>query len=95
MARKKNVNFEEALEELEGLVEQLEDGDLSLEESLAAFEKGVRIARECQDALKQAEQRVQILLQQNGPHGEEQLAPFAEAGVAAADTDESGDEEQT
>ncbi len=83
MARKKAVNFEEALEELESLVEQMEDGDLSLEESLAAFEKGVRIARECQDALKQAEQRVQILLQQNG---EERLVPFAD------DTDEPGDE---
>lgn len=75
MAKKKGVNFEDSLEELEGLVEQLEDGDLSLEESLAAFEKGVRLARECQDALKQAEQRVQILLQQNG---DEQLVPFAE-----------------
>lgn len=73
MARKKNINFEEALEELEGLVEQMEDGDLSLEESLAAFEKGVRITRECQDALKQAEQRVQILLQHNDT---EQLTPF-------------------
>jgi len=83
MARKKAVNFEEALEELESLVEQMEDGDLSLEESLAAFEKGVRIARECQDALKQAEQRVQILLQQNG---EERLVPFAD------DTDEPGAE---
>ena len=75
MARKKSANFEEALEELEALVEQMEDGELSLEESLAAFEKGVRLARECQGALKQAEQRVQILLQQNG---EEQLAPFAD-----------------
>ena len=75
MARKKAANFEEALEELEALVEQMEDGELSLEESLAAFEKGVRLARECQDVLKQAEQRVQVLLQQNG---EEQLAPFAD-----------------
>lgn len=74
MARKKGVNFEEALEELESLVEQMEDGDLSLEESLAAFEKGVRLARECQEALKAAEQRVQVLLQQGG---EEQLADFA------------------
>jgi exodeoxyribonuclease VII small subunit len=74
MARRKGVNFEETLEELEGIVEQMEDGDLSLEESLAAFEKGVRLARECQDALKNAEQRVQVLLQQNG---EEQLAEFA------------------
>lgn len=74
MARKKGVNFEQSLEELEALVEQMEDGDLSLEESLAAFEKGVRIARECQEALKEAEQRVQVLLQQNG---EERLADFA------------------
>lgn len=84
MAKKKGVNFEDSLEELEGLVEQLEDGDLSLEESLAAFEKGVRLARECQDALKQAEQRVQILLQQNG---DEQLVPFVDPD--AADRDEA------
>lgn len=83
MARKKGVNFEESLEELESLVEQMEDGDLSLEESLAAFEKGVRLARECQEALKNAEQRVQVLLQQNG---EEQLAEFA-------GDDETGSEE--
>jgi len=83
MARKKGVNFEESLEELEALVEQMEDGDLSLEDSLAAFEKGVRLARECQDALKNAEQRVQILLKQNG---DEQLAPFAD--TAADDNDE-------
>lgn len=76
MARKKAVDFEESLEQLEDLVEQMEDGDLTLEESLAAFEKGVRIARECQAALKQAEQRVQILLKQDG---EEKLAPFADA----------------
>lgn len=74
MARRKSVNFEAALEELESLVEQMEDGDLSLEESLAAFEKGIRLARECQEALKQAEQRVQVLLQQGG---DEQLASFA------------------
>lgn len=77
MARKKAVNFEEALEELESLVEQMEDGDLSLEESLAAFEKGVKLARECQEALKAAEQRVQVLLRQGGAEGDEQLAPFA------------------
>lgn len=84
MARKKAVNFEEALEELESLVEQMEDGDLSLEESLAAFEKGVRLARECQEALKAAEQRVQVLLSQGGADGDEQLAPFA-------GTDDDGD----
>lgn len=82
MARKKGVNFEESLEELESLVEQLEDGDLSLEESLAAFEKGVRLARECQEALRQAEQRVQVLLQQNS---DEQLAPWTDDGSDADD----------
>ena len=75
MARKKGTSFEASLEELEALVEQMEDGELSLEESLAAFEKGVGLARECQEALKNAEQRVQILLQQGG---EEKLAPFAD-----------------
>lgn len=84
MARKKPVNFEAALEELEELVERMEDGDLTLEESLAAFEKGVRIARDCQDALKQAEQRVQVLL---ADAGEERLQDFA--------TDEDEDTDET
>lgn len=83
MTRKKSVNFEQSLEELEALVEQMEDGDLSLEASLAAFEKGVRIARECQEALKVAEQRVQVLLQQNG---EEKLADFASDDDEADET---------
>jgi exodeoxyribonuclease VII small subunit len=86
MARKKPVNFEAALEELEELVERMEDGDLSLEESLAAFEKGVRIARDCQDALKQAEQRVQVLL---ADAGEERLQDFA-TDDAADDDDDNG-----
>lgn len=84
MARKKGIDFEESLEALESIVEQMEDGDLSLEESLAAFEKGVKLARDCQDALKAAEQRVQVLLAQGGT---EQLAPFAD------ESDESGDDE--
>ena len=59
--RKKTVNFEQRLEELEDLVEALESGGLSLEDSLKAFEKGVKITRECQQALKEAEQKVQLL----------------------------------
>lgn len=54
-------DFEKALQELEQLVEQLEKGDLSLDESLQRFERGVGLARTCQEALKAAEQRVQIL----------------------------------
>ena len=44
----------------------MEDGELSLEESLQAFEKGIKLTRECQTALKNAEQKVQVLLNENG-----------------------------
>lgn len=64
--KKAGFNFEEALEELESLVSAMEEGDLSLEESLQAFEKGIKLTRECQTALKQAEQKVQVLLNQSG-----------------------------
>lgn len=59
---KKTPNLEKAMGELEQIVEQLEDGDLTLEKSLAQFEKGVKLSRECQKALAEAEQKVQILL---------------------------------
>ncbi len=54
-------SFEQALSELESLVETLEQGDLSLEESLESFERGVALTRTCQQALKEAEQKIQIL----------------------------------
>jgi exodeoxyribonuclease VII small subunit len=60
-----NFNFEGALEQLEELVASMEDGELSLEESLKAFEKGIKLTRECQTALKNAEQKVQILLDES------------------------------
>jgi len=59
-------DFEAALAELENLVELMETGDITLEESLAHFERGVKLTRQCQQALKQAEQKVQILMQDNG-----------------------------
>ncbi|MDA8781894.1 exodeoxyribonuclease VII small subunit [Porticoccaceae bacterium] len=61
---KKAVDFEQQLENLESLVESLESGDLSLEESLKSFEQGIKVARECQTALKQAEQKVELLMRQ-------------------------------
>ncbi|MFV2060598.1 MAG: exodeoxyribonuclease VII small subunit [Gammaproteobacteria bacterium] len=61
-----NFNFESALAELEKLVEKMEQGDLSLEQSLVDFERGVTLTRQCQESLKTAEQKVQILLEQNG-----------------------------
>ncbi|MCM2321181.1 MAG: exodeoxyribonuclease VII small subunit [Pseudomonas sp.] len=72
MARKKAApDFEQSLTELQTLVERLESGELSLEDSLAAFEQGIRLTRECQGALSQAEQKVQILLGESG-----ETAPF-------------------
>lgn len=54
-------NFEKALVELEQLIEQMESGDMTLEDSLKAFERGVKLTRQCQEALAQAEQKVAIL----------------------------------
>ena len=74
MARKKaEPDIEHSLAELQTLVERLESGELSLEDSLTAFEQGIGLTRECQAALAQAEQKVQILLERDG---ELQPAPF-------------------
>jgi exodeoxyribonuclease VII small subunit len=76
MSRRKTASqFEEAMEELEKLVEQMERGDISLEESLKSFERGIRLTRTCQQALLDAEQKVQILLEKNG---QPTLEPFTD-----------------
>ena len=61
-ARKKALDLEKAIGDLEGLVEQLESGELTLDKSLQQFEKGVKLSRDCQAALTEAEQKVQILI---------------------------------
>ena len=66
-------NFEASMEELESLVAAMESGELTLEESLEHFERGIRQVRNCQKALDEAEQKVQILLKESG---EQQLADF-------------------
>lgn len=67
MARKKaSIDFEQSLADLQALVERLENGELSLEDSLAAFEQGIALTRDCQGALAQAEQKVQVLLERDG-----------------------------
>ena len=67
MATKKtDINFEKALDQLEGIVEDLESGDLSLENSLKSFEKGIKLARQCQEQLSKAELQVQKLIEENG-----------------------------
>ncbi len=60
MAKKKE-SFENSLAELEKIVRQLEDGDLSLEESLELFETGIKLSRECRERLTQAERRIEVL----------------------------------
>lgn len=57
--------FEASLDELEGIVRKLEGGDLSLDESLKLFENGVRLARECQERLDQAERRIDVLIRES------------------------------
>ena len=61
---KKAVDFEQQLAALEDLVNSLESGELSLEESLKSFEQGIKVARACQAALKSAEQKVEVLMRQ-------------------------------
>ena len=69
----KTPDFETALAELEALVEKMEQGDLSLDESLQQFERGVQLTRSCQKALQEAEQKVQVLLEKDG---QSSLEPF-------------------
>ncbi len=66
MPKGKKIDFVASLDRLEQLVAQMEEGDLTLEESLKVFEQGVKLTRDCQQALQEAEQKVQILMEQNG-----------------------------
>lgn len=75
-AHEQGRTFEASLEALERIVRQLEDGDLPLEKSLELFEQGIRLSRECQERLSQAERRIEILLRDN--QGRPVAAPFTE-----------------
>lgn len=86
--RRPRLDLEKALAELEGIVEELESGDLPLEKSLQKFERGVRLSRECQAALRDAEQRVQILM---GPELKE-LDPETLAAIEEDDEDADANE---
>ena len=66
MTETQSYPFEASLEKLESLVEQMESGDLSLDESLKLFEEGIKLTRECQQALASAEQKVNLLMEKNG-----------------------------
>jgi exodeoxyribonuclease VII small subunit len=63
--RKRQPDLDKSLAELEAIVETLEEGDLPLEKALQQFEKGIKLSRDCQAALTAAEQKVQILMQED------------------------------
>jgi exodeoxyribonuclease VII small subunit len=66
MSAKKTINLEKSLTSLEEIVEELESGDLPLEKAMKKFEEGIKLTRNCQAALKEAEQKVEILLKSAG-----------------------------
>ena len=87
MARNKTPNLEASLAQLESLVESMESGELPLEEALKAFEQGVKLTRECQQALSQAEQKVRILLDESADP-----VPLEGAGSPPAEAAEDADD---
>jgi len=82
----KGFSFEEAMSRLDKIVKELESGDLSLEASLARFEEGVKLSRECRDFLFASRQRVELLLKEEGS-GRLSLESYEE------DVDEDDEEE--
>lgn len=66
MSEQKNITFESAMSELEHIVQQLESGDLELQQSLQLFERGIELTRLSQSRLQEAEQKVQILMEKQG-----------------------------
>ena len=81
--QEQNRTFETSLEALEQIVRQLEGGDLPLEKSLELFEQGIRLSRECQERLSQAERRIEILLRDN--QGRPVVSAFTEPAENDAD----------
>ena len=79
-------SFESSLEKLERIVRELEQGELPLERSLELFEQGVKLSRECQDRLNQAERRIEILMRDS--QGRSVAQPFeSEAGNGGNEED--------
>jgi len=74
MSSPKPKSFESSLEDLERIVHELEQGELPLEKSLELFEQGVKLSRECQDRLNQAERRIEVLMRDN--QGRPSVRPF-------------------
>jgi len=88
MSTAKLKTFETSLEELERIVRELERGELPLERSLELFEQGVKLSRECQDRLNQAERRIEILMRDN--QGRPVARPFKPENDSGNGSDDAG-----
>jgi exodeoxyribonuclease VII small subunit len=91
----KNPDFEQAMTELEALVERMERGELPLEEALRHFERGVELTGACQAALKAAEQRVEILLKKSGGSEVAEFEPQSGPMAGHAADNPTGDDDST
>ena len=70
----KEIKFEDAMQELEKIANELEKGELSLEESVVKFEEGMKLSKQCSDMIEKAEKKIKILLQKDGKLQEENFA---------------------
>ena len=84
-------DFEQSLSELEALVAKLEQGDVPLEDALKTFERGVALTRQCQTALRTAQQKVEVLLARDG---EEKLEAFDDADADDDEDEDDADDER-
>jgi exodeoxyribonuclease VII small subunit len=90
MTNSKPKTFESSLEELERIVRELEQGELTLEKSLELFERGVKLSRECQERLSQAERRIEMLTRDNqGRAIVTAFEPESELSASTSDDDDS------
>jgi exodeoxyribonuclease VII small subunit len=86
-SKSKTPDFEQSLAELEALVAKLEQGDVPLEDALKTFERGVALTRQCQTALRTAQQKVEILLARDGG---ETVESFADEDDDPEDSNDDG-----
>ena len=77
LGKMEKLNFEESMQKLEKIAVELEKGDLSLEESLTKFEEGMKLSKQCNEIIENAEKKITILLQKEGELVEENFTPEA------------------
>ena len=88
------ASFESALEQLEGTVARLEDGEMPLEEALELFESGVKLSRQCSATLEEAERRIEILVADRGLDDDTESVPFDFEEELDEESEDDGDGQQ-